>query len=156
MSEPWPGCHGVRLLVEPPVDVGHGQGSPLAEASLALGPVAPPVGEELWQLRAVVETVTGSEQAEQRLFREPDDSWVLRTNRGAALAVDPIARTIRADGPDDGTIAQLVATYGFPLLLHGRDVVIVHAAAVARDGKAVLIAGASGSGKSSTLVRLVD
>ena len=156
MSAGWPGCHGVRLSDEPPVDVGHSTGTPIVDASLEVGEVAAPVGEELWRLSAAVDTATGPVEAEQRLWLEPDGSSVLRTNRGAALAVDPRERTIRLQAPEEGTLAQLTVTYGFPLLLAATDVVVVHAAAAARDGQAVLIAGPSGSGKSSTLVGLVD
>jgi hypothetical protein len=156
VSVAWRGCHGVRLREAPPVELGQCHGTPLADATLSIGPVPEPVGDELWRLAADVDTAAGRTHAEQRLWLEPDGSIVLRTNRGAALAVDAAARTITASGPDDGAVAQLVATYGFPLLLQPLDVVVVHAAAVVRGDQAVLVAGPSGSGKSSTLVRLVE
>jgi hypothetical protein len=136
--------------------LGQAAGDPLLDVAVAEGDPAPPDGHELWVLREVVATADGAAEAEQRLWRQRDGTFLLRTNRGGGLSVDPTGRAVTVTGPDTGTCAQLVAAIGLPLLLHGAECVVLHGAAAALDGRAVVIAGRSGRGKSSSLTRLVD
>ncbi len=147
----WAGCHGVRLdgRVEPGLDVGRATGEPLLDADVTLGPVDPAAGEELWRLTAEVPV-----RAEQVLRRAPGGALVVESSRGGRLAVDAACRSLVVDAPTGAAGAQLLVTYGLPLLLPGAGALVVHGAAAARDGRAVLVCGPSGRGKSSLLVGL--
>jgi hypothetical protein len=119
------------------------------------GPVAAAAGELLWELNADVETPEGVQHVRQRLHRGVDVAYVLQSPNGHALAVDTAARRITVDGRDHAVRLQLVATIGLPLLLLDAEVLIVHASSCYRDGGAVLISGAPGRGKSSSLIALL-
>ena len=155
-GETWSGCHGVRLRSTAGLDLGRAAGVPLADATLERGPVGDPAGEEIWRLALDVETPDGTVHAEQALWRRDDGSLLVRSDRGDGLEVDTDRTSVTVAGRDDAVMAQLVATYGLPLLLHGAPVLVVHAAACALDGRAVLVSGERGRGKSSILVGLTD
>jgi hypothetical protein len=141
----WPGCHGVRLTGDS-IDVGISSGVPLAFATIRYGAVADPDGKQLW-------SQAGEAAA---LFRRSDGRLVLASPRAAALEVDPHDATITVAPGDPAVQRQLVASFGVPLILHGRDVLLVHGSACARNDDAIVVCADSGSGKSSVLVRLVD
>lgn len=151
---PWPGCHGVRVTGAD--DVALLEGEPILEADVADGHVPAPSGAEVWALVDDVETADGPARAEQRMWRRPDGTLVLRTGRGALLAIDEDERRITVAGADRGVKAQLVAAYALPLLLQRSRGVLVHASAAAHGGRAVVVTGASGRGKSSVLIRLLE
>jgi hypothetical protein len=138
-------------------DVALVAGDPLLDATVVDDEVAPPTGVEIWAVEDEVDTAEGPMRAEQRLWRRRDGTLVLRTGRGALLGVDEGARRITVAGADRATKAQLVAAYGLPLLLPASGSgVLVHGSAAAHDGRAVVVTGASGRGKSSVLIRLLD
>jgi hypothetical protein len=141
----WSGCHGVRLEGEL-VDVGVSSGEPLTTATVRYGAVADPTGTRLW----AQEGVAGA------LFRRDDGRLVLASPRSAALEVDPATATITLASGDPAIQRQLLASFGVPLLLHERDVLLVHGSAAARGDAAIVVCADSGSGKSSALVRLID
>lgn len=150
----WAGCHGVRLHATAGLELGRAAGDPLLEGSVTRGALGDPEGEELWRLAADVDTGAGTVHAEQALWRRVDGTVAVRNTEGDGLDVDPSAAAVVVDGRDDAVMAQLVVTYGLPLLLTAPDVVVVHAAACALDGRAVLVCGERGRGKSSILVGL--
>src|SRR3954449_4668399 len=57
-EDSWPGCHGVRLT-ESPFDLGTASGDPIAHASIRLGPLPAPAGQELWNVHAEVDVADG-------------------------------------------------------------------------------------------------
>lgn len=151
----WPGCHGVQLS-RCPIDVGGSSGAPLAAASVELGPAGPASGERLWRVELEVEVEGVPVRAEQELWRRAEGTFHVQSSRGGALTVDAATSTIVLDGSEEAVVAQLLTTYGLPLLLQERGALVLHAAAFAVDGEALLVAGASGRGKSSLLVAAVD
>lgn len=154
-AEQWPGCHGVHLPGAP-VELGRSSGDPLATATLVVGDPGDAAGDELWRVELDVVVEGRSTHAEQRLWRRPDGTYLVRNNRGGSFSVDPATSSIVVDGPDDAVVAQLVTTYGLPLLLHCSSALVVHASAFELAGAAVLVTGASGRGKSSLLVGAID
>lgn len=85
--------------------------------------------------------------------RAADGALHLRYADGTEFAVDAGARRVRAGWPS-GVTAEDAATYllgpVLGLVLRLRGATCLHAAAVAVDGGAVLLAGPSGAGKSTT------
>lgn len=154
---PWHGCHGVRLhppeLASP---YGTTYGTPLVDAELRVGAVPPGGGRELWRITTEVELPDGPRPVDQRMFLGTDGSYVLQTLSGPLLAVDTSAKQITTTGTGDAVTFQLVTTFALPLLLHETGVPVLHASACARDGRAVVVAGTSGAGKSSLLVALTE
>jgi hypothetical protein len=141
----WAGCHGVRTSGDS-IELGASAGVPLAFATIRYGEVAPPEGSQLWSQNGEAAV----------LSRRVDGRFVLASPRAAALEVDPRDASITVAPGDDAVQRQLVASFGLPLLLHGLDVLLVHGSACARDDRAIVVCADSGSGKSSTLVRLID
>lgn len=154
-EQSWPGCHGVRLPGSP-IELGRSTGDPVTTASVRIGDAGDPSGDEVWRVELEVEIDGASVLAEQRLWRRPDGTLHVRNNRGGALSVDVAASAIDVDGRDDAVLAQLLATYGLPLLLHDAGVLVVHASAFEVDQAVVLVGGPSGRGKSSVLVAAID
>lgn len=154
----WPGCHGARLVGDTSLEIGVCSGDPLVDVRITLAKVDELQGDssQLWCLDALVQTRTGPAMARQRLMRSADGRLVLSTNRGAALEIDLGSVALTVQGPDDGTMAQLVASYGIPLVLAEREALFLHGSACTRGTHALVVIGPSGSGKSSLLVRLVD
>lgn len=145
MTDLWEGCHGVRVDGVS-VDVGVCQAEPLARVTLRYGDVAAADGTRLWS----------QEGEAAALWRRDDGRLVLAGPTATALEVDRRDATITLAPGDPVVQRQLVASFGVPLLLHGLDVLLVHGSACARGGEAIVVCADSGSGKSSTLVRLVD
>jgi hypothetical protein len=166
----WPGCHGVRLAGGPDLGLGTCEGEPLLTATVREGPVPQPVGPPLRSLGAV------------DLHRVGPGEHVLATPGGCRVSVSVPGRRVTlasrvdsvASGGDppasrvdpraalvdpraalvDPVASQIVASFCLPILLEGTPVLALHAAAAARAGRAVLVAGAGGSGKSSALIAL--
>jgi hypothetical protein len=86
----------------------------------------------------------------------PDGQYVLEGTSGPTLAIDPRSGDVTIGPGDEAVSVQLVTAFGVPLLLHGYDVLAVHASACEDGSGATIVCGPGGSGKSSTLVRLVD
>lgn len=147
----WSGCHGVR--VDGVLDGwGRVHGAPITEATVELGEVEEPGSGPLWIQRAVVDCLL----VERRLHKAADGRLVLTGNRGPRVALDVAAGAVTVDGGPAFLQRQLVAAFALPLLLHDKGVLVMHGAALQRDGEAVLICGASGVGKSSAMVTLGD
>ncbi len=157
-DDPWPGCHGVRLR---PPSAGHGygviRGFPFADAELVEGRAGPPGKRELWHLTGRVQLPAGPVAYDQRLTQHGDGSWTLHT-QGGGLLVDPVAGRLTIEAETESLARQLVTTYGLPLLLSRHPTLVLHAcAAVPPDGdRAVVVCAASGTGKSTLLVRLIE
>ncbi|HZN14855.1 MAG TPA: hypothetical protein VFB78_11335 [Acidimicrobiales bacterium] len=149
----WTGCHGVRLA-DCALDVGQVSGTPLLDAEVRIEAVTDAPGVELWRLDMDVVTAEGVVSVDQRLYRQPDGSTLVRSTSGQSVAVDAPTGRIAVDGRDDGVRLQLLTTFGLPLVLAEAPVLIVHASACWREGGAVLICAESGRGKSSALVGL--
>src|SRR5690349_24160305 len=114
----WRGCHGVRLHGGEALDLGHASGDPLLDAHVIDDGDIAGDGRELWRRTEMVATAAGPLLAEQWLSVRADGGYLLRTNRGAALDVDPTSNRITIAGADPGTRSQLLAAYALPLLLH--------------------------------------
>jgi hypothetical protein len=70
--------------------------------------------------------------------------------------VDPATKAITIEAGSAHVSLQLLTSFAIPMLLNGLGVLVLHASACVHDGTAVLICGAAGSGKSSTLVALLE
>lgn len=145
----WPGCHGVRIHGAD-LALGWCRGRPLLDVTVVVEPLAAPQGEVVWSL-------PGSDPAvSHRLHREGTGDYLLQVGTGRRLAVSADGERITVTPPVDAVQTQLVASFGLPLLLGGPRTLLLHAAAVARGGVAVLLAGPGGSGKSTSLSALVE
>ena len=149
----WPGCHGVRVAALGDLDIGRCRGTPLADVEVLIGPVPPPSGVRLWSLAGP--TDSGSVH-DQHLHQPAEEEFHLQIGDHRRVAVSVAGGRITVSPPFDPIQAQLVVSFGFPLLLERQPVLVLHGAAVSRDGVAVVIAGSPGSGKSSSLVGLID
>lgn len=157
----WFGCLGVRLGGLGPTDLpllGSASGTPLVDATVRRGAVADPVGDLLWEVEGPVALAGGGQvDAYQALWRRPDGVRVLVAgpDRDAVLAV--AGRSIvLATGLDDPAATQYLVAYALPLVLGDAGVLVLHGAAAALDGRALVVCGPSGRGKSSIVVGLVD
>ena len=152
-----PGCHGVRVRSEVDLGIGRCRGEPLADVEVQVGPVPPDASTLIWTLQG-----RGVEAASQRLYRDVDGHLTIWVNDAPQLALSADHRVITVDAPVGavgavGAVqAQLVASFGLPLVLDGLPVLILHGAAAARGDDAIVIVGPTGAGKSSALVGLVD
>ena len=150
----WPGCHGVRLAGG--AGLGTACGDPLLDASVLTAPVAAVTGPPIWELHADVEVPGGRLEVDRRLVARADGVYVMVSTSGPGVEVDvPRRRVTIEPGPDELRL-QLLATLALPLLLEDTGAVTLHGSACARDGRAVVVCGESGTGKSSLLVGLVD
>lgn len=147
----WKGCHGVRLAGDIG-DWGSCTRPPVLDAQVAFAAVADPQCEPLWVQRTVVD----GEVIERSLHRHTDGQFVVAGSRGTRMSVDTRTNQVIVDDGPPFVQRQLVAAIALPLLLHRRRVLVVHGAAIARDGKAVVICGVSGAGKSSSMVALYN
>jgi hypothetical protein len=97
----------------------------------------------------------------ERFWRLPDGGRLLHyldPADGAAwsMRVGPAAIEVARDARfDPGQIARIVETTGLVTVLHLAGVLVLHAAAVAIDDRAVLVLGPSGAGKSTTAAAFV-
>jgi hypothetical protein len=150
----WTGCHGVRLSGQQ-LEIGQGSGTPLADAAVHVGPVPPPSGPELWRLHGESDA-GGVHRAVDRWLCQQDGSLVVHASAGPALAVGIGTDAVTIEPGGDTLTLQLIASFAVPLVLNGRDVLVLHASTVAKNGQAVVVCGTSGTGKSSVLVRMID
>jgi hypothetical protein len=153
-GESWPGCHGIRLRGEAP-DVGRATGRPIADAVVQIGPVPPPSGPEIWRLHGESDA-GGVHRTVDRWLCHQDGALVIHASAGPALAVDPGTDTVTLEPGSDTLTRQLLASFAVPLVLNGHDVLVLHAATVAKDGRALVVCGPTGAGKSSVLVGMID
>ncbi|HEY1751704.1 MAG TPA: hypothetical protein VGG29_10590 [Caulobacteraceae bacterium] len=123
--------------------------------ALSLDPGAPPDVVIGWGpapaalARPTVSTPGWEIEGELMLMRVPGVGRFLLC-RGRQISVDP------ADGadPDDCAIYLLGSVFG--ALLHQRGQLAFHASAIEADGRAVMICGPSGRGKSTTAAALAQ
>lgn len=142
----WPGCHGVRLEGAA-ARFGECEGDPLAEAEIRIGAPAAPGSVELW-------SQPQSNGEVQRSTVDSEGHTVLELGaRRVSLSPD---RVITVAETFDWVETQLVASFILPLLVSGNRRLVLHAAAASRCGQGVVIAGPGGTGKSSSLVGLVE
>jgi hypothetical protein len=150
----WAGCHGIRLSGEAP-DVGRARGDPIADAVVRVGELPPANGPELWRLHDEADA-GGVRRTIDRWLCRQDGSLVVHASDGPGFSVDPRNDTVTIEPGTDVVTRQLIASFALPLVLNGHDVLVLHAATVAKDGRALVVCGTSGAGKSSVLVRMVD
>jgi hypothetical protein len=145
----WPGCHGVRVAGAAAARLGESSGEPLADLEIRLGAPAAPGTSELWS-----QPLPNGET--QRLTARPDGEVVLELGPERRVSLSPAAGAVTAAEPFDWVEAQLVASFILPFVVSGERRLVLHAAAASRDGRALVLAGPGGTGKSSSLVGLVD
>ena len=147
-GESWQGCHGVRVT-------GAGErfgicrGEALGNLEIRVGRPSAPGRNELW---SQPQPDGGSQRSS--LSREGD--MVLELGDEPRVSVSRDRSVVTVAEPFGWVEAQLVASFVLPFLVSSEKTLVLHAAAAARSGKAVLIAGPGGTGKSSSLVGLVD
>lgn len=87
-----------------------------------------------------------------------DGGFLLRVPDEADFLVSADARevTVRGHGddPDPDTLSHLLLDQVLPRVLAHQGLLVLHAAAVARGGRAILLAGGSGAGKSTLAAAL--
>jgi hypothetical protein len=130
-------------------------GNPIADTVIRVGAVPPPSGQELWRLHDETEA-GGVRRTIDRWLCRQDGALVVHASAGPAFAVDPHDDTVTIEPGADIVTRQLITSLAVPLVLNGHDTLVLHAAAVAKDGRALVVCGTSGAGKSSVLVRMVD
>ncbi len=153
----WPGCHGVRLAT-PLAGFGTVGGDPIADAALRVGAVRPAGPAPIWTQRGEAVVDGRRVDVDRSMYRLSDGTYLLTGNRGPAIAVDRARAVVTiADGEHPAHLQlQLLAAFAVPLILHGTPTLVVHGSACTRGDQTVVVCGDSGSGKSSTLVALVD
>lgn len=147
-GESWQGCHGVRVT-------GAGErfgvcrGDALGHLEIRVGQPSKPGPDELW---SQPQPDGGSQRSS--LSREGD--VVLELGGGPRVSLSRDRRVATVADPFGWVEAQLVASFVLPFLVSSESTLVLHAAAATRSGRAVLFAGPGGTGKSSSLVGLVD
>jgi hypothetical protein len=152
----WPGCHGVWVRSASDLGLGYCRGEPLAEVVLDIGPVERSDGQQVWTVAPEHHDHPTPSDSDASLYRDSDGRLTLQAGDVAHLTVSADRRRIVVRAPLDPVRLQLVASVGLPLALAERSLLVLHAAAVAIEGRAVVIAGVRGAGKSSSLVGLTD
>lgn len=90
-------------------------------------------------------------------WHEPDGSTWLGNTLNMALRVDYVHNVVTV-APKDGNrqiLAEALASVALPLYAQHAGALVLHGAAVARDGRGLLFCATGGSGKSSLLMALV-
>jgi hypothetical protein len=156
----WPGCHGVRVLADRDLGLGYCRGTPMMEVAVDIADIRLQPGRRVWTLAGAA-SQHAPDRAEppstEQFLLLGDNGWLLlHAGEMPRLAVSPDRYRIVVQPPFDPIQAQLLASFGLPLVLSDQPILIFHAAGLAREGTAVLVAGASGTGKSSSLVGLTD
>lgn len=164
----WPGCHGVRLRASSDLGFARLEGEPLAAVSVELAPVAPAApgsGSVVWTVELADGAVAPGSEVEsgdlqprgfQRLSRMSDGALVMGSEYRGRFGLSSDRKLVTLDPPYDASQSQLLASFALPLAVQSASRVVFHASAVARGGRAVLVAGVGGAGKSSLLIRLTD
>ena len=139
------------MRVEAPFDCGLGRcyGSPVARVELEVGEVSSEEGTEVW-------SEILNPMLTQRLVRTDVDRLRLEVGEERRLEVSVSPPRVVASPPFDPVQAQLVASFGLPLILADAPVLVLHAAAVSSGESALVLAGGSGTGKSTALIGLMD
>lgn len=144
----WPGCHGVGVTGVGD-RLGACRGQAIADVEVKVGAPSRPGPDELW---SQLQPGGGS----QRCSLSSEGDIVLELGDDPRVSLSPDRAVVTVAEPFDWVQAQLVASFILPFLATSDRTLVLHAAAAARSGKAVLIAGPGGTGKSSSLVGLVD
>lgn len=147
-EEPWSGCHGVHVAGAG-ARFGLCRGKALAHVEIQVGEPAPPGRDVLWS-----QPQPGGGSQRSTLSRGGDLVMELGGEPRVSLSSDRAVVTVAE--PFGWVEAQLLASFILPYVVSSERTLALHAAAAARSGKAVLIAGPGGTGKSSSLVGLVD
>lgn len=158
----WPGCHGVRLRSSADLGLGCHAGVPLATVDVLVDSVPAQTGKPVWSVRWP-DQAGGPADADRdggavRLHRDETGALTLEIVDARRLRVAVHHGAVTVTPPFDGIQAQLVASFGLPMVVEELpSVLVLHAAAAAApDGRiAVVIAGAGGAGKSSALIALM-
>lgn len=129
--------------------LGESRGEPLADLEIRLGRPPAPGPAEMWR-----QVLPNGDV--QRMTVRPDGETVLELGADRRVALSPSARLVTVAEPFGWIETQLVASFILPFLVGGPRTLVLHAAAASLSGRAVLIAGPGGTGKSSSLVGLVD
>jgi hypothetical protein len=120
-------------------------------------PEASPTAEcEVSIRRGTVPPALAGATANGPTWEMAGDIFLLRVPRLARFWVTS-GREIRVDiepGVTDHDAAGFVLGTAFGILLHQRGALVLHGAAVAKDGQAIAICGASGAGKSTLAAAL--
>ena len=148
------------MRLRPPTEgarFGANRGTPILEVELVEGEVPDTDGEPVWRVSGEIPLPDGPVAYDQRLMRTGAGAFVLRTN-GSAVHVDVDRGRLTIQAERESMYLQLVTTYGVPLLLHSAPVLVLHACSAIPPGRddAVVVCGASGTGKSSVLVGLIE
>ncbi|HET7523961.1 MAG TPA: hypothetical protein VFJ79_07450 [Acidimicrobiales bacterium] len=124
-------------------------GKPLAELEIRVGHPVDAGSPLLWSQQmpdGSVQQATVGAGGEFVLETGPDYRVSLSSTRDVVTVAEPFG----------WVETQLVASFVIPFLVAGAKTLVLHAAAACRKGEAVLIAGPGGTGKSSSLVALVE
>lgn len=151
MSTPgaaWAGCHGVRTGGTGNDRFGSCSGEPIAQVEILPGAPAAPGRTELWSQRLPDGTL-------QRMTVGENGQVVLELGQ-RRVSCSPGDGPVIVGEPYDWVTVQLVASFVLPFLVSGANTLVLHAAAACRADRAVLLTGPGGTGKSSSLVGLVD
>jgi hypothetical protein len=138
------------------LDVGTASGDPIADVLLRVADLPGPISDELWRIHGEVTAKGVKREVDRWLCRHPDGQLVVHASGGPAVAFAPSADEVVVGPGDESLTLQLVSSFGLAMVLNGKDALLVHASACARDGAGVAFCGPSGSGKSSALVRMLD
>lgn len=144
----WTGCHGIRVEGHEAHRFGRCTGDPIDTVEVRAGVPALRGSTELWSQLLPTGDI-------QRLSTRDDGVVVLELGE-RRVSVSRERRAVTVSEPFDWVGAQLVASFILPLLASGAKSLVLHASAASRSGSAVVLTGPGGTGKSSSLVRLVD
>lgn len=155
----WYGCHGVAVG---PGTLGAPYGSmsvePLGELHVSLVHEDPrdqialrDGAVQLWSATNPADRLT-----QQDYWVNPDGSTVVRLCGKGVLALDTSRGHVLVGDIAPGVALHLIATFAVAPAAQAWGALVMHACAVERDGKAVLICAESGVGKSSMLVALSE
>lgn len=107
-----------------------------ADVSVVLGPAGVP--EQAWH-------------SGRQSWGEPGAAWVFQPTWGAIRVEGGVRFTIeKRDGLSEEGIRVWLLGPAFAILLHQREMFVLHGSAVAVDGAAAVFLGRSGAGKSTT------
>ena len=124
-------------------------GNPLADLEVRVGLPAAAGSSPLWAQRM-------PDGSMQRATVGPAGEFVLETGPDHRVSLSAAGDVVTVPESFGWVETQLVASFVMPFLLAGAKTLVLHAAAACGNGGAVLIAGPGGTGKSSSLVGLVD
>src|SRR5438270_9341328 len=153
-TDAWPGCHGVCVRANADLGLGRFSSPPLADAAVVEEVPAGDRRAEQWAVR--LGDAKEAEAAGHRLIAHGDGEYTAEVGVDRRVGISVPSRRLVVSDLGDPIQLQLVASLGLPMMVAGSPVLILHAAAAVRSGPAVLVAGPSGTGKSSSLVGLIE